>query len=454
MISICIPTYEQRGKGAHFLKILLDSIASQVYAGPFQVLISDNSTDSKVKDLVDSYRIPGAEIRYVLNPIRGASENINNSIDFAKYDKIKPMMQDDYFTDPRALQRFSDALDRAGWVISDSYHVSGAGTRTGGRSATYDPTNFKDNAVGMPSVIGFRRSDLRFDPRLKTYCDLYFYYQLYQMYGHPVKIAGYNVAQRYHVDSLSRNQPPSHERDRRLLVSEGKIPGTLPRVVVAVVVYNRWDNINRWLKVWGQCDTAAAELVIIVNNDNETYPEIEYPAGIKFIARPNVGFDIGAFQDVCRERLAGFPKEYDYLLWCTDDTIPMSPTFISQFLDRFGPKVGAVCMQISPEWTRHIRTTGFMIPRWLAPRLTFPADPITTVAECWAFEHRGGPNTLLKQIERLGYGALQVCNIASSPLYDMGFWYRNAQARAVAKFNDRMNEHNRVFNNTFMAKTG
>lgn len=75
--------------------------------------------------------------------------------------------------------------------------------------------------------------------------------------------------------------------------------------------------------------------------------------------------------------------------------------------------------------------------------------PITTVAECWAFEHRGGAYTLLRQIERLGLTALQVSNLNISPLYDIGFWYRNPKAQAVAKFNDRMNEHNRIFGNVF-----
>jgi hypothetical protein len=82
----------------------------------------------------------------------------------------------------------------------------------------------------------------------------------------------------------------------------------------------------------------------------------------------------------------------------------------------------------------------------VARKLIFPADPITSVQECWHFEHRGHNRTLLKQVELMGLSCLQVEHLAKSPLYDMGFWYRNAEAKKLAQFNDRMTEHNRIFN--------
>lgn len=447
MISICIPTYEQRGKGAHYLALLFGSIRQQVFNDPYEVLVSDNASDGSIKKVCDAFakELP---IVYHFNPVRGASENINNAIELARYDKIKLMMQDDLFIWHTSLKEFSEALDRSGWVVSNSTHIDAGGRRTGQTTIKYDPLNFDKNTIGMPSVVAFRRSSgLRFNEDLKTFCDLYFYYQLYQLYGQPQVLGNFLVGQRYHNASQSRNQPPSHKKDKALLIKRGLIPGTAPRVVVAVVVYNRWDNFEQWIDLWQRCDTDGAELVMIVNN--ESAPEghsmrVDGISNIHVIVRRNVGFDIGAFQDVCRDRLAGFP-DFDFLLWCTDDTIPMQPDFISAFVDPFEKHIGLTCMQISREVTRHVRTTGFCIPKHVARRLSFPADPITTVQQCWQFEHRGGFKTLLKQVEAMRLAALQVAPLEKSPLYDKGFWYRNDQARKQAHLYDRMSEHYRNF---------
>lgn len=447
MISICIPTYEQRGEGAKMLSVLLMSIATQTFSDPFEVVISDNATDGSIKKVVEGFKFtyPRLVIGYHFNPVRGVSENINNSIDLARYDKIKLMMQDDYFAHPMALKYFSDALDHSGWVMSDSRHVNAEGTKIGERRANYYPENFDTNTVGMPSVIAFRKSDIRFDARLSTFCDVYFYYQLYQKFSYPGHIPHKIIAQRYHNASQSRNQPGSHVKDKNFLIRQGLIPGELPRVVVAVVVYNRFDNMDHWVRVWQQCDTAGAQLVIIHNIDsNQFHYENEPDYNIKVMARHNVGYDIGAFQDVCRQRLPGFP-DYDYLLWCTDDTIPMSKNFIWDFIDKFDPKTGCVCMQISTEVTRHVRTTGFCIPKKIATGLRFAYDPITTRQQCLFFEHRGNSWTLYNQIIAKHRKITQVAPLESSPLYDMGFWYRNEEAKKQAAEKDRMTEHYKIF---------
>jgi len=443
MISVVIPTYNQRGKGAYMLTQLLNSVYRQTGV-IFEVCVSDN--DDTIKAVVDKY--PG--IRYQHNPVKGASENINAAIGMASYDKIKLMCQDDMFNTTGALKLYSEALDSHGWAISDSVHVNENGGTTGKRIANYNPNNFDSNTVGMPSVIAFRKNDLRFDERLKTFCDVYFYYQLYQLYGMPVKIAGFNIAQRFHNASQSRNQPPSHTADKNFLISNGMIPGKTNKVVVAVVAYNRLENVERWFFLWQRCNTANAELVFIVNNDNGKSGEGQYNDGfiknVKVIQRPNIGYDIGAFQDVCKNRLPGFP-DYDYLLWCTDDTIPMAKDFITPFIGTLNkPRVGIACMQVSNEYARHVRTTGFCIKKETASKLRFPADPITTKQHCLYFEHRGKNNALLAQIEAMRLKVVQVAPLQQSPLYDMGFWYRNPEAKRYAASNDRMNEHNKIFN--------
>ena len=125
--------------------------------------------------------------------------------------------------------------------------------------------------------------------------------------------------------------------------------------IIVIVVYNRPQNIRHWLHCWEQCNKTAT-LVVIHNDNGDVY---DFPDDIIYIKRQNIGFDIGAFQDVCLNRLHGFP-EWDNLLWVTDDTFPMSKDFPTPFWDAL--KVTDVaCMSVSHYVRRHIRTTGFAI---------------------------------------------------------------------------------------------
>ena len=47
-ISICIPTWEQYGKGVNFLKNNFDRILTQTYKN-FNVIISDHSKNDEIK---------------------------------------------------------------------------------------------------------------------------------------------------------------------------------------------------------------------------------------------------------------------------------------------------------------------------------------------------------------------------------------------------------------------
>jgi hypothetical protein len=169
-------------------------------------------------------------------------------------------------------------------------------------------------------------------------------------------------------------------------------------------------------------ETTGAQLVIIHNYENQSswqsYQKYCNTQCIKYIPRNNVGFDIGAFQDVCLNRLNGFP-EFDYLLWCTDDNIPMRKDFIRQFLDKFTRDIGCVAMQLSKEVKPHIRTTGFMVSKSTMDNLTFPRETILTKDDCYQFEHRS-KNNFLDQIIKLKLKAIQISEINVSPLWDSG----------------------------------
>lgn len=411
-ISVVIPAYEQYGKGAEHLTHLLNTLQTQT--AEYDVTVVDSANNDSIKKVCEQFGVlcvPG---------VRGASENINAAISAARSEKVKIMCQDDFFTSPHALKLFSEALDKNGWVISNSIRYDGD-LREKGRMATgYTHGSLIKNKTGMPSVIGFRKNDLRFDTTLKTICDLYFYHQLYELYGQPGVISEYCIGQRYHNASQSRNQPNRHQLEVERLIRQGKIPGKAPKVVVAVIVYNRPENLKYWVN-------QDVELYVIHNDNGEDYSHL--CGRHTYIRRPNVGYDIGAMQDVFRGRLPGFPMDWDYLLWCTDDTIPIRPTVIEEYLEGFTKRVGVVCMHLSGEITPHIRTTGFMIDVKVAAKTKFPTDPVKTKEDCHNFEYKG--LSFYKQVIAQGFKIAQVSPLPYSPLYDMNYWSRNENARLL-----------------------
>lgn len=215
------------------------------------------------------------------------------------------------------------------------------------------------------------------------------------------------------------------------------------KTLIAIVVYNRFNNIQEWVRCWHMCPKDDAQIVVIHNlrgaNDQRTYENFCVKNGLLYIARENKGFDIGAFQDVCRNRLPGIP-DFEYLLWCTDDLVPMRKNFVQRYLDKFEPGVVAVCYELSKEVHPHIRTTGFMLHRDTLPKITFKVDPVLSKPDCYDFEHRDKVNSLMDQMQRLGK-VVQVDDIENSCMWDSGMNSREAKARRSR----RQIEHNKVF---------
>lgn len=201
------------------------------------------------------------------------------------------------------------------------------------------------------------------------------------------------------------------------------------KIIVAVCIYNRFENLQIWLSCWKQSYADSdAELLIIHNyyGNKELKDQFEKAckeADVIYIPRNKEGFDIGAFQDLCKDNL-GY-MTWDYVLWCCDDTIPMSKDFLDPFIEAINqPGCGIAAMKISRSQSVHVRTTGFFISHKIAGKLKFPADPVTTKAQCYRFEHKGGMQTLTNQIRTMGYDCIQVAPDRTSPLWDKGYWRR------------------------------
>lgn len=211
---------------------------------------------------------------------------------------------------------------------------------------------------------------------------------------------------------------------------------------VVVVVYNRFENIKNWLECWQKCDQMGAELVVIHNYDNvgdtKKYRDLCLQHQVTYVPRQNKGFDIGAFQDVCAERLYGFENNWSMLFWITDDTIIMRKDFLSVFVDPMNrdKSIGITCAEISNERSIHIRTSGFCIRKETAVKLKFPVDPVLTKQHCYQFEHIGD-STLIKQIKLMGLKVIQPLKIENGVVWDIGH----------RKSLNRYQEHNKVFSN-------
>lgn len=211
---------------------------------------------------------------------------------------------------------------------------------------------------------------------------------------------------------------------------------TQSKTLVVIIVWNRFENLQRWINCWNQCNKTGAEMVVIHNQeiDNYKYWQLCDNNGIRYVSRENAGFDIGAFQDVCKERLLNFPNDWNNLIWITDDCIPMSKDFVKHFLDKLsGAEIP--CYEISNEVKKHVRTTGFMITKEISKKLIFSRDPIHSREDCYQFEHKS-KNSLFEQIVSMGKKPVMVANdLKLSPLWDSG----------VRSHLNLMNKHEKVF---------
>ena len=198
--------------------------------------------------------------------------------------------------------------------------------------------------------------------------------------------------------------------------------GRLPaKTLIVLIVWNRFENLKLWIDCWSQCAKMDAELVVVHNleSDNDRYSKLCKGHGITYVPRENKGFDIGAFQDVCRERLANFPNKWDNLIWITDDCIPMSKDFVKNYLDRLTEK-DIPCYEISDIVKTHIRTTGFLVTKDISKKLVFPKDPMVNREDCYQFEHKS-KNALYEQVVSMGKKPVMIeADLKKSPLWDSG----------------------------------
>ncbi|MDB5145727.1 MAG: glycosyl transferase family 2 [Mucilaginibacter sp.] len=181
-VSICIPTYNQ----IHFLEKTLNSILIQSFKD-FEIIITDDSSSSMVRDLVNKYDF-GDKLKYYHNkPSLGSPKNWNFCISKATGDYIKIMHHDDWFTSERSLEVFINAIENTGadFVFSNAEVIyvksNKKGSHSPGKSNLLKLKNdasvlFIENFIGDPSMIIYKRyPNMFFDEALKWLVDVDFY---------------------------------------------------------------------------------------------------------------------------------------------------------------------------------------------------------------------------------------------------------------------------------------
>lgn len=198
LISICIPAFQRK----QHLGRLLDSIEIQFFRD-FEVVITDDSPDIEIQDLVKTHPLR-ARIRYFKNQfILGSPENWNQGLRFARADWIKIMHDDDWFSGPDSLGCFAEAVKtgESAFYFSaySNVYPNGHSKTTSLKSSYLDLLKqlpeilFTSNRIGPPSAVIFKRDDaVFFDNRMKWLVDVDFYIHYLKNHG-PAKYIAKNL---------------------------------------------------------------------------------------------------------------------------------------------------------------------------------------------------------------------------------------------------------------------
>lgn len=195
-ISIAIPTSDFPN-GDFLLRRCLDSLWSQIYMD-FEVIITDNSTDTVIEAVCDDYR--GLNIAYYRNPVKGMAQNTNEAIRRSKGKLIKILYMDDFMAHRRSLKYIADNFTEAwSWLVTGCTH-KGEEDYFNPRYPYYSQDiHTGNNTIGSPSVLTIRNEEpLMFDEKMTWLLDADYYRRMYDLHGEPLILKDINVVMGIH----------------------------------------------------------------------------------------------------------------------------------------------------------------------------------------------------------------------------------------------------------------
>lgn len=182
-VSICIPAYRH----IFFLKRAIESIYIQKYKD-YEVIITDDSGDDKIKDFLNSLNPTYPNIRYYQNKASlGSPRNWNEGLKHAKGEYIKIVHHDDWFTTEDSLGEFVRMMEHnpdCDFAFSATRNIHADLTENIHVPESEFLHNLRanpeivylGNRIGAPSATIYRnKKGLFFDPELKWLVDVEFY---------------------------------------------------------------------------------------------------------------------------------------------------------------------------------------------------------------------------------------------------------------------------------------
>jgi len=208
-ISVCIPTYEFKGKGVKYLADIFDSLRKQTFQD-FDIVISDHSEDNVIHDFCEEIS-KEFSIIYLKNPNdRGfQGSNINCVMENAEGKILKLLMQDDLFVDDKALEKIKKGFDETNckWLFHGFTHTTdGIETHRDCVPNWCDMVLEGRNLLGSPSCVAIlNKTKMYLDTNLKLLVDTEFYHRMRIENGMPYIIPDILIANREHDDRTSNN---------------------------------------------------------------------------------------------------------------------------------------------------------------------------------------------------------------------------------------------------------
>ncbi|KQU16215.1 glycosyl transferase family 2 [Bacillus sp. Leaf75] len=173
LVSIVIPSYNR----PHTLRLAIDSVLAQTYSN-IEIIICDDSTDNRVKEMINPYIKSHPRIKYYKNEQNLFLENWHKCFDLASGEYINYLMDDDLFHKDKITKMtyFFKEFEDIKLVTSYRQTINESGEYLSPIHATaklYEETRILDgkllanialtrclNIIGEPTTVLFRKKDL------------------------------------------------------------------------------------------------------------------------------------------------------------------------------------------------------------------------------------------------------------------------------------------------------
>jgi hypothetical protein len=284
-MSVCLPTYDMYGMGHIFLKHSFEILKRQSFTN-FDIVISDYSKTSKVKELCDYYK-QFLDIKYFKNfdPTGGMAANTNNAIKHATGKIIKILFQDDFLYNEKSLETIAENFDltKDRWLVTACEHSKDGSTFFRPHNAVYNNKVYLgNNTIGSPSVLSIKNDHpLLFDTNLKWLVDCDYYKRCYDIFGKPKIINDITVAIRVGEHQITNTEATKLLRKNEYAYIRKKHHSSrrknyLPTVTVVAVSGINPEAASKALEICMDGIDFYESVLIAHNKPDTLYPGITF----------------------------------------------------------------------------------------------------------------------------------------------------------------------------------